>query len=109
MASDKILEITDDNFEQVVLQSDVPVLVDLWAPWCGPCRQIAPVMEQLAEKYEGRIKVGKINVDDNRQVAVRLGISSIPAVFLFRDGNRVAERIGALPRSFYEEMVEQHL
>jgi thioredoxin 1 len=109
MASQNILEITDANFEEQVLNSDVPVLVDFWAPWCGPCRTIGPIMEQLAVQYAGRLKVGKVNVDDNQQVASRLGISSIPAVFLFKGGDRVDEKIGAMPKSMYEAMVDRHL
>ena len=91
MAGENLLEINDSNFDGVVLQCDVPVLVDFWAPWCVPCRQVTPIMEELADEYAGRIKVGKMNVDDSQEVAGSLGISSIPAVILFK-GGKAAEK-----------------
>jgi thioredoxin 1 len=92
------LEITDDNFQSEVVNSSIPVLVDFWAPWCGPCRQIAPLIDQLADEYAGSVKIGKLNVDDNPQVASQFGIQSIPTLMIFKNGE-VAERfVGAPPR-----------
>jgi thioredoxin 1 len=104
-----LLEITDATFDSMVTQSDVPVLVDFWAPWCGPCQMVTPVLEQLATQYEGKVKVGKVNVDENQAIAGQHGITSIPAVILFKDGQRVDELIGAGPKSHYEEMLQRHL
>ena len=88
---------TDDSFESEVLQSDLPVLVDFWAEWCGPCRMVGPILEQLAGEYAGKIKMGKLNVDDNRQVATRYGIRSIPTFIIFKGGENVKQLVGALP------------
>jgi len=109
MAGENVLEITDATFETIVSQSDLPVLVDFWAPWCGPCRMVTPIMAQLAAQYAGKVTVGKINVDENQEIAGKLGISSIPAVILFSKGERVDELIGASPKSTYEEMINRHL
>jgi thioredoxin 1 len=93
------IELGDDNFSAEVLESTTPVLVDFWAPWCGPCRQIAPLIDQLAEEYSGKIKVGKVNIDDNPGVTNEYGIQSIPTLMVFRNG-AVAERfVGMPPRS----------
>ena len=99
MSSPQITHITDDNFEPQVLQSDLPVLVDYWAEWCGPCKQIAPILDEVAREYDGRIKVAKINVDENRQVPARFGIRGIPTLMLFRNGNVEDTRVGALSKS----------
>jgi thioredoxin 1 len=88
----KALEITDDSFENDVIKSDVPVLVDFWAPWCGPCKQIAPVIEEIAGEYDGKIKVGKMNTDENNQVPAKYGVMSIPTLIIFNGGD-VGERI----------------
>jgi len=109
MASENLLEITDATFDSIVIKSDVPVVVDFWASWCGPCRQVGPVIAQLADQYAGKVKVGKVNVDDNQDVAARMGISSIPTVILFKNGERVDELIGAAPKSSYERMIDRHL
>ncbi len=93
------IELGDDNFSAEVLESTTPVLVDFWAPWCGPCRQIAPLIDQLAEEYSGKVKVGKVNIDDNPGVTNEYGIQSIPTLMVFRNG-AVAERfVGMPPRS----------
>jgi thioredoxin 1 len=109
MAGENLLEITDANFDTVVGKSDVPVLVDFWAPWCGPCRQVGPVIAQLAGQYAGKIKVGKVNVDENQDIASKFGISSIPAIILFSKGERVDELIGARPKSAFEKMIDRHV
>ena len=100
------VELTDDNFSNEVLESDTPVLVDFWAPWCGPCRQIAPLIDQLAEEYSGKVKVGKVNIDDNPGVTNEFGIQSIPTLMVFRGGS-VSERfVGMPPRSKLTQALE---
>ena len=90
--SEKILHITDDTFEQEVLQSQTPVLVDYWAEWCGPCKMIAPVLEELASEFDGRVKIGKVNIDEHQTLAVEYGIRAIPTLLVFKNG-QVAEQI----------------
>ncbi len=92
------IEFTDANFDEEVLQSDIPVLVDFWAVWCGPCKMIAPYVEELAGEYEGKVKVGKLDVDNNQQVSIKYGIRSIPALLIFRNGEVVDQIIGAVPK-----------
>jgi len=104
-----IIEGTDLNFEQEVLKSDVPVLVDFWAPWCGPCRAVAPVVEQIANDYQGKLKVVKINTDDNQDTAVKYGIRSIPTLGIFKDGKVVDGIIGAVPKQMIESKVKPYL
>ena len=99
MSSPKIEHITDDNFEPEVLKSEVPVLVDYWAEWCGPCKSIAPILEEVAQEYGARLKITKINVDENQQVPARFGIRGIPTLMLFKNGNVEATRVGALSKS----------
>ena len=105
----KVLEFTDANFEQEVLKSDQPVLVDFWAPWCGPCRMIAPTIDELAEAYDGKVRVGKLNVDENPQTAAAYGISSIPTILVFKDGEIVAKQLGAVPKAVLEQTIQQVL
>ncbi len=95
----KPLEITDDNFEEEVLKSDLPVLIDFWAAWCGPCRMIAPLVEELAGDYEGKVKVGKLDVDNNQQTAIKYGVRSIPTLLVFKNGEVKDTIIGAVPKT----------
>jgi thioredoxin 1 len=98
-SSTKIKHVTDDSFEPEVLKSEVPVLVDYWAEWCGPCKSIAPILDQVAKEYDGRLKIAKINVDENQQVPAKFGIRGIPTLMLFKNGNLEATRVGALSKS----------
>lgn len=100
-----VLELTDANFEAEVVNSDLPVLVDFWAPWCGPCRMIAPSVEALSTEWAGKIKVGKLNTDESGEAAAKFGIRSIPTLMVFKGGEVVATLVGALPKDKIAEQV----
>jgi len=105
----QLLEVGEASFEREVLQSSQPVLVDFWAPWCGPCRMLAPTVEQIAEEFAGRLKVVKVNTDDNPGVAGKYQIMSIPTLMLFKDGKPVDQMIGVQPKAALVSRIEQHL
>ncbi len=105
----KPVEITDSNFQTEVLQSPTPVLVDFWAEWCGPCKMIAPVVEELAKEYNGKLKVGKVDVDANQQVSMQFGIRSIPTLLVFKGGKVVDQLVGAVPKKMLVEKISKHL
>ncbi|MDW7982041.1 MAG: thioredoxin [Thermomicrobium sp.] len=105
----KPVTVSDETFDREVVQSPVPVLVDFWAPWCGPCRMIAPILEEIADEKAGKLKVAKVNVDENMQVAMQLGISSIPTLILYKNGKPVERIIGAMPKQRLLQQIEKHL
>ena len=100
---------TEQNFKNEVLESKMPVVVDFWAPWCGPCRIVSPTIEELAKEYEGRVKVGKVNVDENARVAGMFGIMSIPSILFFKNGKPIKTMIGAQGKENYKKEIEQVL
>lgn len=102
-------QVTDSSFKQEVLESEVPVLVDFWAPWCGPCRMVAPVVDEISEQYDGQIKVVKVNTDENPSVASQYGIRSIPTLMIFKGGQRVDMVVGAVPKTTLSNTLEKYL
>lgn len=100
------VQITDDNFNEEVMNSDKPVLIDFWAEWCGPCRMIAPIVEELSNEFDGKLKVGKLDVDQNQQTAIKFGVRSIPTVLLFKDGEVKDTIIGAVPKSIFSDKIK---
>lgn len=109
MASDAILEATDSNFDQEVLQSETPVLVDFWAGWCGPCKALGPIVEEVATAYSGRVKVAKMDVDRNSSTPMRYGIRGIPALLLFKGGKVIDQIVGYVPRETIEKSLDKVL
>ncbi|MBI5166578.1 MAG: thioredoxin [candidate division NC10 bacterium] len=109
MASDKTIKLTDANFEEEVKKSSGLFIVDFWAEWCGPCKVIAPILEDLAKEYDAKAKIGKLNVDENREMASNYGIHSIPTLLFFKDGKKVEEVIGALTRAALKAKIERWL
>ena len=101
--------INAENFESEVLESKLPVLIDFWAPWCGPCKMIAPFIKQLAEEYAGRIKVGKINIDEEGDLAAQHGIVSVPTLILYKDGSVVEQKVGAAPKHGIEALIKTYI
>ena len=108
VASATITTITDENFATEIESADGLAIVDFWAEWCGPCRMVGPIVEELAEEYAGKIKVGKLDVDENRVTAGRFGIRSIPSILYFKDGELVDAVVGAYPKKFLEEKIQEH-
>jgi thioredoxin 1 len=102
----KPVEVTDATFDEEILKSDILAIVDFWAVWCGPCKMIAPIMEEFASEYEGKIKIAKVDVDHNPNIAVKYGIRSIPTVMFFKDGKVVDQVIGATPKSHFQEKID---
>ena len=107
--SDKIVYLTDDSFQKEVLESSEPVLVDYWAEWCGPCKMIAPILNEIADEYDGRIKVAKLNIDDNPQTPPKYGIRGIPTLMLFKNGNVEATKVGAVSKSQLTAFIDSNL
>ncbi len=107
--SDKIVHVTDDNFENEVLQSAEPVLVDYWAEWCGPCKMIAPVLDEICDDYDGRVKIAKLNIDDNPNTPPRYGIRGIPTLMLFKNGEVEATKVGAVSKSQLTAFIDSNL
>ncbi|NLO98755.1 MAG: thioredoxin [Clostridiaceae bacterium] len=109
MASEKVLTIKSENFEELVLKSSVPVLVDFWANWCGPCRAVSPIIDELADEFDGRFKIGKVNVDEENTLVNNFNIMSIPTMIAFKDGNQVEKIIGARSKADLKALLEKYI
>ena len=105
--SGALLHVTDADFDQQILKSEVPALVDFWAAWCGPCRTVGPVVEELAGEYKGKVKIAKLNVDDNKQTPSKYGVKGIPTLMLFKNGSVVDQIVGAVPKTKIKEMLDR--
>ncbi|ADO95985.1 TPA: thioredoxin [Haemophilus influenzae] len=105
----EVLHINDADFESVVVNSNIPVLLDFWAPWCGPCKMIAPVLDELAPEFSGKVKIVKMNVDDNQATPAQFGVRSIPTLLLIKNGQVVATQVGALPKTQLANFINQHI
>lgn len=103
------IEVTDATFEEIVLQSDKPVVVDFWAAWCGPCRMVAPIMDQLTSEFEGKAVITKVDVDANQEFAAKYGVRNIPTVLVFKNGEIVEKQVGVAPKATYAEKINAHL
>ncbi|MDY6973639.1 MAG: thioredoxin [Thermodesulfobacteriota bacterium] len=104
-----LLQVTDENFDEEIINSDIPAMVDFWAEWCGPCRMVGPVVEELAQDYNGKIKIAKMNVDESRQTPARFGIRSIPTLILFKGGEVANTIVGSHPKDFIDEALKKLL
>jgi len=104
-----VLHVTDGNFEEEIVKADIPAMVDFWAEWCGPCKTVGPVVEELAKEYEGKVKIAKMNVDENRETPAKFGIRSIPTLILFKGGEVAQTIVGAYPKSHFDEELKKLL
>jgi len=107
--SDSVLHVTDSNFDELVLKAGVPVLVDYWAEWCGPCKMIAPVLDEIAKEYDGKITVAKLNIDDNAATPAHYGVRGIPTLMIFKDGDIEATKVGALTKSQLAQFIDDNI
>lgn len=107
--TENVIRVTTNTWDTNVLKSETPVLVDFWAEWCGPCRMVGPAVEQLSKTMDGKIKVAKLNVDENQEIAMKYGIKSIPSLLLFKEGKEIGRTIGAAPKETYQRFIEQTL
>ena len=107
--SDSVLHVTDSNFDELVLKASVPVLVDYWAEWCGPCKMIAPVLDEIAKEYDGKITVAKLNIDDNAATPAHYGVRGIPTLMIFKDGDVEATKVGALTKSQLAQFIDDNI